>query len=164
MPMDMFITLDGIVGESTDDKHAKWIEVLSFSHGMSQIIGGSRSSQGGATGGRVDIQDFNFQKSTDATTPKLQLFCCNGTHIKKGTFEVCKATGDKTVFYSIVFEDVLISAYSATGARNGDGVPSEAVTLNPGKYEWTYTQTDQKTGKAGGKIASNWSTVTNKGA
>ena len=164
MAMDMFLTLDGIVGESTDDKHAKWIEVMSFSHGMSQIIGGSRSSTGAATGGRVDIQDFTAQKSLDATSPKLQLFCCNGTHIKKGTFEVCKATGDKTVFYSIVFEDVLISAYSATGARNGDGVPSESLTLNPGEYEWTYTQTDQKTGKAGGKIASKWSTVTNKGA
>ena len=121
MPMDMFLTLDGIPGESTDGKHAKWIEVLSFSHGMAQIIGGSRSSQGGAT-------------------------------------------GDKTVFYAIAFEDVLISSYSATGARNGDGVPSESVTLNPGKYEWTYTQTDQKTGKAGGKIASNWSLITNKGA
>ena len=164
MPMDMFITLDGIVGESTDDKHAKWIEVLSFSHGMSQIIGGSRSSTGAATGGRVDIQDFTAQKSLDATSPKLQLFCCNGTHIKKGTFEVCKATGDKTVFYQIIFTDILISSYGATGARNGDGVPSESLTLNPGEYEWTYTQTDQKTGKAGGKIASKWSTVTNKGA
>lgn len=164
MAMDMFLTLDGIVGESTDDKHAKWIEVLSFGHGMSQIIGGSRSSQGAATGGRVDIQDFTVQKSLDATSPKLQLFCCNGTHIKKGTFEVCKATGDKTTFYTILFEDILVSSYQATGARNGDGVPSESLTLNPAKYEWTYTQTDQKTGKPGGKIASNWSLVLNKGA
>ena len=164
MSMDIFLTLDGIVGESTDEKHAKWIEVLIFSHSMSQTIGGSRSSTGAATGGRVDINDFHFQKSTDATTPKLHLFCCNGTHIKKGEFHVCKATGDKTVFYTIVFNDSLIASVSATGARNGDGVPAESVTLNVGEYEWTYTQTDQKTGKAGGKIASKWSLVTNKGA
>jgi type VI secretion system secreted protein Hcp len=164
MPMDMFIKFDGIDGESTDDKHAKWIEVLSFTHGMSQIIGGSRSSTGAATGGRVDIQDFNFQKSTDATTPKLHLFCCNGTHIKKGVFEVCKATGDKTLFYSIVMNDLIISSVSATGARNGDGVPSESVTVNAGEYEWTYVPTDQKTGKPAGKMASKWSLVTNKGS
>ena len=164
MPMDMFLTLAGIEGESTDDKHAKWIEVLSFSHGMNQIIGGSRSSTGAATGGRVDLNDFNFQKSTDKTTPKLHLFCCNGSHIAKGTFDVCKATGDKTVFYTIAFTDLIISSVHATGARNGDGVPSEAVTLNVGEYEWKYVQTDQKTGKPGGNVSSKWSLVTNKGA
>jgi type VI secretion system secreted protein Hcp len=30
MAFDAFIIIDGIEGESTDDKHRGWIEVLSF--------------------------------------------------------------------------------------------------------------------------------------
>jgi bacteriocin-like protein len=30
---DAFLKIDGIPGESTDDKHKDWIEILSFNHG-----------------------------------------------------------------------------------------------------------------------------------
>ena len=29
---DAFLKIDGIAGESTDDKHKDWIEILSFNH------------------------------------------------------------------------------------------------------------------------------------
>ena len=29
---DAFLKIDGIPGESTDDKHKDWIEILSFNH------------------------------------------------------------------------------------------------------------------------------------
>ena len=48
MSVDMFITLDGLKGESTDDKHAGWIEVLHYSHHMSQPVSTTKSSAGGA--------------------------------------------------------------------------------------------------------------------
>ena len=41
MAFDAFLKVDGIPGESTDDKHKDWIEVLSFNHGVSQPAGGS---------------------------------------------------------------------------------------------------------------------------
>ena len=41
MAFDTFVKIEGIAGESTDDKHKDWIELLSFSHGMSQPVSGS---------------------------------------------------------------------------------------------------------------------------
>ena len=34
MAFDAFLKIDGIPGESTDDKHKDWIEILSFDFGM----------------------------------------------------------------------------------------------------------------------------------
>jgi type VI secretion system secreted protein Hcp len=48
MPGDAFLEIDGIKGESTDDKHKDWIEILSYSHGVSQSGAGSRRQ--GVTG------------------------------------------------------------------------------------------------------------------
>jgi hypothetical protein len=33
---DAFLNLDGIKGESTDDKHKDWIEISSFNHNITQ--------------------------------------------------------------------------------------------------------------------------------
>nr|NIS53628.1 type VI secretion system tube protein Hcp [Phycisphaerae bacterium]NIU11189.1 type VI secretion system tube protein Hcp [Phycisphaerae bacterium]NIU59045.1 Hcp1 family type VI secretion system effector [Phycisphaerae bacterium]NIW95363.1 Hcp1 family type VI secretion system effector [Phycisphaerae bacterium] len=57
MPGDVFLQIEGIPGESTDEKHKDWIEILSYSHGVSQSGAGSRSSGGAATSGRCDHQD-----------------------------------------------------------------------------------------------------------
>ena len=37
-----FLKIEGVPGESTDEGHADWIEVMSFSHGVSQTAGGDR--------------------------------------------------------------------------------------------------------------------------
>jgi type VI protein secretion system component Hcp len=34
--VDAFLKIDGVKGESLDDKHKNWIEVLSTSHSISQ--------------------------------------------------------------------------------------------------------------------------------
>ena len=38
MAFDAFLKIDGIPGESTDDKHKDWIEVLSFDFGMDAAV------------------------------------------------------------------------------------------------------------------------------
>jgi type VI secretion system secreted protein Hcp len=64
MALDMFCKIDGIDGESTDDAHADWIELLSYSHGVSQPVSGA-SRSGGRTQvvGRVDVLIFKILRS-----------------------------------------------------------------------------------------------------
>ena len=49
MAFDAFLKIDGIPGESTDSKHKDWIEVLSYSTGITQPTSGSASTGGGAS-------------------------------------------------------------------------------------------------------------------
>ncbi|MHC4538279.1 MAG: Hcp family type VI secretion system effector [Planctomycetota bacterium] len=161
MPADAFLQIDGIPGESTDEKHKNWIEVLSYSHGVSQMGSGSRSTGGAATGGRCDHQDFSIVKELDKASPDLNLVCCNGKHIKKMTLELCRATGDKQPYMKYEFEDAIISSVSIGGG--GGGIPTESVTFNYGKMNWVYTETDHKTGKKKGEVKKWWDLVANKG-
>jgi len=161
MAADCFLKIDGIPGESTDEKHKDWIEILSFSHGVSQMGAGDRSTGGGASGGRCSHQDFSIVKSLDKASPTLDLFCCDGTHIKNVVVELCRAAGSKEKYMEYKMEDVMISSVSVGGG--GGGLPTESVTFNYGKLTWNYIQTDHATGKAKGNVEKFWSVELNKG-
>jgi len=164
MAFDAFLKIDGIPGESTDDKHKDWIEVLSYSHGLSQQSAGARSTGGAASAGRCDHQDFSVVKALDKASPKLALSCCNGTHIKEVKVELCRATGDKQKYMEYKMSDVIVSGVRPSGsAKGGEALPLEEASFGYGKIEWVYTETDHQTGKPKGDVKANWSVATNKG-
>ena len=164
MAFDAFLKVDGIDSESTDDKHKGWIEIMSFSVGVSQATSGSASSGGARSAERADMSDFSVVKAIDKSSPKLKLACFKGDHIKSVTLEICRNTGDKTKYLEYKMSDVLVTGVQIGGSAQGDEVlPVETVTFNPGKVEFTYTATDQKTGKASGDVKMHWSVVENKG-
>ncbi len=161
---DSFIKIQDIPGESTDDKHADWIEILSFSHGVSQPGSGSVSSGGSRTAERCEHQDFSIVKTLDKATPKLNLYCCNGTHIPEIVVELCRAGGDKQKYMEYKMTDVIISSVRPGGsAKGGDNLPLEEVTFTYGKIDWTYTETDHKTGAPKGDVSTHWNLHTNTG-
>jgi type VI secretion system secreted protein Hcp len=157
MAFDCFLKIDGIDGESTDGAHAKWIEILSFSHGMSQPPSSVVSSSGGAGSGRVTMQDFSVVKHLDSASPKLALACCTGQHIPSVKIEVCRAGGDKVKYMEYKMSTVMVSSVRPGGsAHAGDEVPLEEVAFNFGKIEWTYTHQDRGTGGGSGNISGGW--------
>ncbi len=164
MAIDMFLKLSTIPGESQDDKHKEWIEILSYSHGVSQRSAGSRSSGGAASSGRCDHSDLSVVKTLDKASPKLALACCKGDHIPEVKLELCRATGDKQKYMEYKLTDVIVSGVRPGGsAQGGDSLPLEEVAFNYGKIEWIYTETDHKTGKGKGDVKTHWDVVSNKG-
>ncbi len=160
MAVDIYIKLDGIPGESHDSKHKEWIQVLSFSHGLSQA--GSMFSGGGqSTSGRVDMADVSIMKRVDKSTPKLNWTLAAGAHIKSAIVEFCQATKDKHTFMKYTFEDVTLSALQPTASSNGE-FPMESLAFRFSKIEWEYTPIDEK----GSKLPSAkawWDVKENKG-
>jgi type VI secretion system secreted protein Hcp len=152
MAVDMFIKIGDIDGESKDKKHAKTIDVLAWSWGMSNS--GSAHVGGGAGAGKVNVQDLSFTKYTDSATPKLMLACCNGKHYDSALLTVRKA-GEKPVEYiKIKLTEVLITSVSAGGSGGEDRL-TENVTLNFSKVHYDYTPQDDK-GAAGTAIPMSW--------
>jgi len=164
MAFDCFLKIDGVPGESTDAKHPGWIELESYSHGLSQPSSGAQSSGGARSAERTTHEDFTVVKPLDKATPKLALFCCRGDHIPLITMELCRATGDKQLYMKYVLSDTIVSAVRPGGsARSEDLLPMEEVGFNYGKIEWEYTETDHKTGKPKGAVPAFWNLVDNTG-
>jgi len=159
MAFDAFLKIDGITGESTDDKHKDWIEVLSYSWGASQPASGSASSSGGASHERANFQDFSIVKTLDMATPKLALACAGGQHVKSVILELCRAGGDKVKYMEYKLTNCIISSISNGG---GGGEPSESLSFNYGKVELTYVQQKRADGTAGGNVATGWDLQLNK--
>lgn len=156
MAVDIFLKIEGIDGESTDDAHDKWIELESCNQGVSQPVSAA-SATGGRTGGRADFEHLRITKTVDAATPDLCIACCSGKHIPKVEVEFCLATEDKHKFLKFELENVIVSSISSGGSGGEYGTkPQETVTFAFGKIKWEYTPIDD-TGKPGAAVDRTWS-------
>jgi type VI secretion system secreted protein Hcp len=163
MAFDGFLKIDGVPGESTDDKHKDWIEILAFNFGMTQPVSATASSAGGASAERVNLQDVSLVKHLDKSSPKLYELCCSGKHIPCVTLELCRAGGDKLKYLEVKIEQVIISSVKPGGrSQSLDGFPTETLSFNFGKAKWTYTQQKRADGSGGGNVAGGWDATTNK--
>jgi type VI secretion system secreted protein Hcp len=162
MAFDAFLKIDGIPGESSDDKHKDWIEVLSFSHQMEQPASATASSSGGATAERVNHGTFDIRHQLDKASPKLYEACCTGKHLKEVSLELCRAGGDKLKYLEVKLEQVLVSKVESGGQANDEGFPAERIRFSYGRIKWTYTQQKRADGMGGGNVNSGWDLTANK--
>ena len=157
MAVDMFIKIGDLKGEAKDKAHGKWIDVLSWSWGVSNS--GSAHTGGGAGAGKANVQDLSFTKYVDSSTPALLLATCNGRHFDDAQLIVRKA-GEKPVEYiKIKLTEVLITALS-TGGSGGEDRLTENVTLNFAKVAFDYVPQDDK-GAPGTAIPMSWDIAAN---
>ncbi len=163
MAFNAFLKIDGIDGESTDAKHTNWIEVLSYSTGLSQTASGSASTTGGATSQRANFQNFSIVKALDKASPNISLACAVGTHIKSVILELCRAGGDKGKYMEYRLSNCIVSSVRPGGSSGGaETLPIEEVSFNYGKIEWIYTQQKRADGSGGGLVAAGWDLEKNK--
>lgn len=135
MAVDMFIKIATIDGESRDKKHAKEIDVLAWSWGVSNS--GSAHVGGGAGAGKANVQDLSFTKYVDASSNALISHACTGTHIEKVNLVVRKAGGQPLEYILIELSEVLVTSVSMGGSGGEDRL-TENVSLNFAKFKYGY--------------------------
>ncbi|HEX4708317.1 MAG TPA: type VI secretion system tube protein Hcp [Candidatus Udaeobacter sp.] len=143
--VDYFLKIDGIQGESKDDRHKDEIDIESFSWGETQS--GTFAAGGGGGAGKVSMQDFHFTMSVNKASPALFLACAQGNHIKNAILTCRK--GGREEFMKVTMNDVLVSSFQMGGA--GGVVPTDQISLNFAMIEVEYKEQDA-TGKLVGSI------------
>ncbi len=140
MAFDAFLKFEAIPGESTDDKHKDWIEVVSFSWGGSQP--GLGNGAGTGSEAKAAIHDFSVVKQIDAATAKLLEISCGGGTLPSAVLSVQKVSdveGQPLEFLKIKFTDLIVSSISQGGNTQTEPLPLEQVSLNFSKIELAYT-------------------------
>jgi type VI secretion system secreted protein Hcp len=144
---NMFLTIEGIQGESSDERHQDWIEILFWQHGVQQSSAGI---------GPVEHQDFSVTKYLDKATPKLALYCCSQSQITQASLELCKTDSNDPAVYTINLYDLIITSVTPSGSVSGsETLPVEEVSFNYGKIEWEYLANDGNTIFAGWDVNTN---------
>ncbi|SUH39397.1 Hcp1 family type VI secretion system effector [Salmonella enterica subsp. enterica] len=81
MAYDIFLKIDGIDGESMDDKHKNEIEVLSWRwniHQESTMHAGS-----GLGSGKVSVTNLDFDHYIDRASPNLFKYCASASTFRR---------------------------------------------------------------------------------
>jgi len=159
--IDAYLQIEGIKGESADDKHKDWIEVSNVSWSVHQPRATTASTAGGLTAGRADLSDLSFRKLADLSSPALQQHCAMGKTIPKAKFEFMRADGEgkPICYYTVELENVMISGVNPT---SGDGgIIKEHVFLAYSKMKWKYAKQSIR-GGAEGSSAGGWDCAANK--
>ena len=161
MAIDVYLQIDGIKGESADDKHKDWIECKSVNWGVLQPKSATASTGGGHTAERCEHEEIMISKLADLSSPVLLQTCSSGKTIPKAKFEFMRADGqgERVKYFEIELENVLIGSIKP-GVQEGDFM-HEKVGIKFSKVKWKYTQ--QKIGGgAGGNTSGGWDLASNK--
>jgi len=139
MAVDFFLKLDGIPGESVDDKHKDWIQILSFSWGASQVT--SVAGTGGSGAGKADLADFSIMKFLDKATTPLFKSLTTGGHIKTGNMEAVKSGGNGKPFLKVDFKELFVTSIQLSGSSE---IPTESVSFSYNEIKTEYSTQDEK--------------------
>jgi type VI secretion system secreted protein Hcp len=146
---DYFLKIDGIPGESQDAKHKDWIELASFSWGLTEPRTGTGAGSGA---GRPTFSELQVVKVVDNASPQLFLACASGKHIKEATLSVRQPAPQQLEYLKIIFSNVLVTSFDEAA---GADPPQDTIGFNFDHIEMTYTP-QEASGEAGAPVAAGW--------
>jgi type VI secretion system secreted protein Hcp len=146
---DIFLALDGIPGDSTNEQHKNEIAIESFAF-LAKRTTTSKSTR---------FSGLRLDKVYDVSSPRLFAAATSGRHIKSAvvTFSTSSdPSGIDVVTYKL--SDVTLTSYEQGGA-NPDTKPlgslEEEISLNAARVQVT-EKTFGADGKPGPVVTANW--------
>jgi len=135
--MAIYMEYEGIQGDVTADKHAKWIELNSLQWGVgrgitSPQVGGSADREGSSP----SVSEITVTKVSDCASSNLLREALWGEG-KKVTLHICKTDKDAFQTYiEFILTGTMISGFSMS---SGGDRPTESLSLNFIKVESNHT-------------------------
>ena len=135
--VDIYLKLGDINGESTDNQHKAWIDIFSYSGGVSPgsvAVGNGAARAVAAT----NCAPLTVKKLFDRASPTLFTAAVTGQHFSKAQFDFVHADAARDVFIKFELNDVVVSATSQSAAAGEGGAATENLSLNFGGVKITY--------------------------
>ena len=156
---DIFLRLDGIMGESLDKKHQGEIEIVSYT----QSFANSATVDAGAGNvGKVTCGAVTVLKNIDRSSPEFIRLVTTGAHVPTGviTFRTSFGGTQSFEYYKVSMTDVIVSAVNQTEATNPPRIV-ERVSILADRFLFEYTPVNAKTGGPGQTVKFGWDCARN---
>lgn len=158
MAGNLYLKIEGITGECKEQGHEGWIDVLSYSEGLSSA--GSAGLGGGAGVGTVSYQDMTFSCYLEKAIPALMAGVAGHKAYDKATLHAVKMGGEKSWPYlEVTLSHVVVSSVNFAGSSNE--LPMVSVSLNFQKIKTEYWEQTKEGGK-GTSTSATWDMKANK--
>jgi type VI secretion system secreted protein Hcp len=156
MAVDYFLKLEGIDGESVDDKHKNEIQIQSWSWGGSNVS--SVAGTGGSGAGKVDLSDFSIMTYFDKATPKFFKSLAAGTHIKTGTMSAVKSGAEGKPYLKVDFQELFVTSLQISASNE---IPAVSLSFSYNQIKIDYS-TQNEQGNVTSTGAQGWNVKENK--
>ena len=154
-----FFKLDGIDGESKDESHESWIDILAFSQG--QYVPAASLDTGSSRRESCVFEEISIEKNLDKASPKLAEAVCTGKVFPKLEIHLTATYGgSRTTYFAYELTNVMVTSYHIDNSKE-DSDPVENVSMNFEKIKVTYTEYDD-TGSSKGSVEYSWDISANK--
>lgn len=131
----IYLKTERIDGESQADGYEKWLEVLSFTNGLSRNV--ATATRGDSrTVASPSVSEIGITRNSDSASVPLFVESVAGS-AQDMTLETVETTPGATRIYRLQLYQVLVSGLTQSYGQGA--VPTEHVTLNFTKIEFTYT-------------------------
>ncbi len=141
MPVEIFLSLDDVKGESKKSGFEGKIDLNSYGWAATQSATRQHGTGGGS--GQATVHDISITKYMDSATPVMFEKLLKGKHFDKATITVRKVGGGKPLDYLVIdMEEIIISSYSTGTGIGGDDRITESMSLNFARFKMTYTLQD----------------------
>jgi type VI secretion system secreted protein Hcp len=158
---DVFLWLEGLQGESLDNKHRGEIDILSYT----QSFANQAVARPGSAGGKATCGPVTVMKLVDRSSPRLIGLVTTGLHIPKAVITFRKAGQTQLEYYRVTLVDVIITEVEQT--ENKINVPNpaamrviEKVSMIARQFHFDYVP-QKADGTPDAPAAAGWDCVQN---
>lgn len=129
--MPIYMKFGDIQGSVTEDKHSKWIEVMSFQWGVGRGITSPTGSTDDREASSPSVSEIVVTKQNDVASIGLLQATLGGQDPLDVQIDFTQTSGSggaQRVFLMYKLKNTLVSGYSTSSG--GSDRPSESITLN----------------------------------
>ncbi|MFC7595892.1 Hcp family type VI secretion system effector [Terrabacter sp. GCM10028922] len=155
---DYFLLLDSIPGDSVDDQHEDWIDVMSYSWGVSNS---SSVSGSGWSASKPSISALSLMTELGSASPLLFLRTMNGKRVASAVLQGMTSGETRQKFLEIEMKDVAVTSYQSS-ASHGGGSPTDSFSLAFAIIKYSIFLRSA-TGGVGETISATWNVRTSTG-
>ncbi len=143
--MELYLNVDKVPGEVTEQEHDKWIKLHTYAYGVVSESVEDPSARGKLVSATGTYSMLDVSKDADITSPLFQQIASTGAHIAKVTIHACLDTQKKTPSIEIELTDVVIAGYQISGSEGMS--PTESISFRFAKIKVTNRNFDEKGAK-----------------
>ena len=140
--MAIYLKNDKLKGSATDANLKGKTELSSFQWGAG--LGVSSARGGDRTVSEPSVSEITATKVTDKSSERFFKALLKGDPVGKTEIAFTAAVkGESVAYLTLILEDVIVSGFSVSHG-GGSEMPSESVSLNFTKFDWSFTGRDKE--------------------